>query len=452
MRLLNVLKKKKPACARVAVIGLDGVSYKMIKDLSSQGYLPHITALLENGFLCEMESTMPPVSSVAWTTFMTGVNPAKHGIYGFMDRRRESYGIYFPNSSQIASPTLWDILTGAGKKTVAINIPQTYPARETNGIIISGFVAIDLEKAVYPHKLVAALQKIDYRIDVDYQNAKERKDEFFKDLLYTLKKRRETFIYLQNKIQWDLFIGVFTGPDRLQHFFWDEYENPEAPCHAAILSYYREIDSIIGEMAEKLGDDTTLILLSDHGFARLEKEVHINAWLKKQGLLKLKQDPPASFEDIDPDHTKAFALDPSRVYVNLKGVMPKGCVAPGPEYDRLIKMLIEGFLSLKDDTTSETVISRIYRKEELFTGPLVDKAPDLVLWGAKGYDLKASITSDEIFSKGPFTGMHTYNDAFLYMRGLDSLNSKPHIRDIAPTILKLLDIPVPKEMDGKPIA
>ncbi|MEI6126439.1 MAG: alkaline phosphatase family protein, partial [Pseudomonadota bacterium] len=143
MRLRDILKKKKASPLRVAIIGLDGVPYRMIKDLSARGVIPNITALLEDGFACEMESSMPPVAPVAWTTFMTGVNPAKHGIFGFMDRRRESYGIYFPNASQINSPTLWDILTREGRKTVAINIPQTYPARETNGIIISGFPALD---------------------------------------------------------------------------------------------------------------------------------------------------------------------------------------------------------------------------------------------------------------------------------------------------------------------
>jgi predicted AlkP superfamily phosphohydrolase/phosphomutase len=442
--------KKKESRKRVAVIGLDGVPYWLIKDLSKKGHLPNLTSLMQDGFACEMESSMPPVSSVAWTTFMTGVNSAKHGIFGFMERRRESYGIYFPNSSQIQSPTLWDILNGEGKKTVAVNIPQTYPARETNGIIISGFVAVDLEKAVYPPKLVPALKEIGYRIDVDYQEAAEKKDEFFEDLFYTLKKRRETFLYLMNKVQWDLFIGVFTGTDRLQHFFWDDYENPESSLHQLIINYYREIDNIIGEMVKKLDEDTALIIMSDHGFAHLEKEVYLNSWLKKEGLLKLKKNPPVSFEDIDPENTRAFVLDPSRVYINLKGVMPKGCVEPGAEYEQLIKMLTEEFLSMRDESTSESVISHVFRKEDLFSGPFIDKAPDLVLWGSKGYDLKGAISKDEIIGKGKFTGMHTCN-AFFYMRGLGALNTMPHIKDLAPTILKLLNISIPEYMDGKPL-
>ena len=452
MSILDLFKQKKETYARMAVIGLDGVPYRMIMDLTAQGVMPVMAKLLEEGYACKMDSSMPPVSSVAWTSFMTGTNPAKHGIFGFMDRRRESYGIYFPNATQIKSPALWDILTDAGKKTVAVNIPQTYPARETNGVIISGFVALDLEKAVYPHKLVEALREMDYRIDVDYQNADERKDEFFKDLFYTLKKRRETFLYLLGKVPWDLFIGVFTGTDRLQHYFWDDYENTDSPWRQTVLDYYREIDTVIGEMTETMGADTALLMLSDHGFAHLEKEVFINTWLKQQGYLQLKNDPPKSFEDIDAENTRAFALDPSRIYINVKGAMPQGIVNPGLEYEQLRKTLSEGVLALRDEETGKPVISRVFRKEELYKGPFIDKAPDLVLWGAQGYDLKGAISKKDVLGRGKFTGMHTHDDAFFYLRRLAPLKVKPHIQDLAPTILQLLDIPVPPDMDGRPLA
>jgi len=382
---------------------------------------------------------------------MTGVNPGKHGIFGFMERRRESYGVYFPNAAQIAAPALWDILTAAGKKTLAVNIPQTYPAREINGIIISGFVADDFEKAVYPRRLVTPLQEIKYRIDVDAELAADHKDAFFKDLMQVLKKRRETFMYLANKVNWDLFIGVFTCTGPLLKYFRADYENTASAYHAEVLACFHELDRAVGSIIEKLDSDTALIMLSDHGSAQCSQEVYLNTWLRNEGLLHFVNDPPASFEDLDPERTKAFALDPGRVYINQKGCMPRGIVAPGQEYERVMKALMESFLSLKDQTTSETVISRVFRKDELFSGPLAAKAPDLVLWGAQGYELKAGIGRQTVLGHGGGMSMNTYNDALFYMRGLNGLSAKPTIRDIAPTILKLLQIPVPKDIDGKAV-
>ncbi len=308
-----------------------------------------------------------------------------------------------------------------------------------------------LKRRSIPYKLVEALKAMDYRIDVDYQNADERKEEFFKDLFYTLKRRRETFLYLLDKVPWNLFIGVFTGTDRLQHYFWDDYENTDSPWHQTILDYYRAIDTVIGEMTEKMSGDTALMMLSDHGFAHLEKEVFINSWLRKQGYLQLKNDSPRSFEDIEVGATKAFALDPGRIYINLKGVMPHGIVSPGLEYEQLVKELSDGFLELRDEETGKQLISRVFRKEEIYTGPFIDKAPDIVLCGAPGYDLKGSISKNNLLGKGRFTGMHTHDDAFFYLKGLAPLKVKPHIQDIAPTILKLLGMPVPPDMDGSPL-
>jgi predicted AlkP superfamily phosphohydrolase/phosphomutase len=438
MSLFNRLKKKKND--KVLVIGLDGVPYSLVQDLSTKGCIPTLSRLMQQGVVTTMESSMPPVSSVAWTTFMTGTNPAKHGIFGFMEKKADSYDIYFPNATHIKAPAIWDVLSQAGKTTIAVNIPQTYPARQTNGVIISGFISLDLDKAVTPSRLLPVLKQMDYRIDVNYQEAAERKDEFFGDLFYTLKKRREAFLYLMDKEPWNLFIGVFTGTDRLQHYFWGDYTDTSSKYHQMVLDYYSGIDRIIGEMLERVADDTPLIILADHGFALLKKEVYLNAWLKTQGYLKLKKDPPQSFTDIHPE-SAAYVLDPSRVYINRTAVS-------AAEHKKFRQQLIDGFLTIRDDSTGTPLICRVFTREELYSGSFVDRAPDLVLWGAPGYDLKGAISKNEILGTGKFTGMHTFDDAFLYIRGAQSLKSKPRICDIAPTILTCLGLTVPENMDG----
>ncbi|MCX5896241.1 MAG: alkaline phosphatase family protein [Proteobacteria bacterium] len=443
MGLFDKFKKKDKHSDKVLVIGLDGVPYCLIQDLTGKGRMPNLARLLQQGSAGNMESSMPPVSSVAWTTFMTGVNPAKHGIFGFMEKKDDSYDLYFPNATHIKSPAIWDMLGRAGKTTIAVNIPQTYPAREISGIIISGFISIDLEKAVTPSRLLPVLREMDYRIDVNYQEAAEKKDEFFGDLFYTLKKRREAFLYLMEKEPWNLFIGVFTGTDRLQHYFWGDYADKHSAYHQQFLDYYTAIDQVIGEMLDRAGDETPLIILADHGFSLLKKEVFLNAWLKQKGFLKLKKDPPQSFGDIHPEST-AFVLDPSRVYINMNSV-------PRTKYHDVCKQLTEGFLGLKDEETAAPLIRRVYTKEEIFSGPFMDKAPDLVLWSAPGYDLKGAISKNEILGTGKFTGMHTFDDAFLYIRQAQSLPAKPRICDVAPTILKYCGISIPEYMDGTPL-
>ena len=435
---------------RVAVIGLDGVPYGLIEALVKSGNMPFLSQIMKEGSSTKMRSSIPPVSSVAWATFMTGVNPGKHGIYGFIDLKDHTLDPYFPNFTDIKSPQLWDIVGAQGKRTIAVNIPQTYPAREMNGVLVSGFVALDLKKAVYPPSLYSRLKEMDYRIDVDYQEAVEKKEEFFADLFYTLRKRGETLKYLLLKEEWDLFIGVFTGTDRLHHYFWNEYENPHGLYHQRFIDFYTQLDKIIGELVDSLPDHCHLIIMADHGFCGLKEEFYPNTWLKEKGYLKLKKDPPDSFSDILPD-TRAFILDPGRVYINLKGRMPEGSVKPGKEYEDLRNELIDGFCGIPlASEPSSPVIERVFRGEEIFAGHHFNRAPDLVLHGLPGYDIKGSMGKGQLFGKGRFTGMHTYEDAFLYLRG-GKLTGDCGIIDLAPSIINLLGVPLPDHFDTKPL-
>ncbi len=439
MSFLNFKKKK--TRRRVAVIGLDGVPYHQIIDLSGKGLIPNISKIMQDGLICEMKSSSPPVSPVSWTTCVTGVNPAKHGIFGQMERRRESYGIYFPNGLQVASPSIWDLLTAVGKTSVAVNVPHTYPTKEIKGVLISGPVSLDLNKAIYPAQICSALEQIDYRIDVDFNKFLNDRGSFYKELLYMLKKRRETFSYFINRVDWDFFMGVITGTGRLNRYLWHDYINQGSEYHQQFIDYFKEVDTLVGEIAGNIYDNTELILMSDRGMATSKRDVYLNTWLKNEGLLKLKEEGNGAFDNIDPAGTKVFALDSGRIYINHKGLMPSGCVEPGKEYDRLRKNLIEGFLTLKDESIGTPFISSISRKEDIFQGPLADRAPDLVLEGIPGYDLRSEINEDNLFGEGKHEGTSTGHDAFFSMRGLDTLKTKPRIIDLFPTILSILDTP-----------
>lgn len=414
---------------RIVIIGLDGMPYRLIRNLSGNGVMPNTKRIIDQGTLRQIESSIPEVSSVAWSSVITGANPGYHGIFGFTDIPLRTYRLSFPNSSDLKVPPFWN--HEENSKSVIINVPFTYPAGPLDGVLIAGFVALDLKRATYPPSLIPKLKELDYRIDVDSDKAHRSLELFLRDLDRTLRARIEAYRYLWDNENWQTFMLVFTGIDRLGHFLWNAYEDESHRYHSAFLDHLHQIDGVIGEITSKMGEDDSLIILSDHGFESSEAEVQINFFLKQKGFLKLRNNPPKSLADIDYG-TKAFALDPARIYINLDGKYPRGGVKP-EEREVLISELIRSFESL--ELNGRKVIERICRKEDIYEGPYLDHAPDLVLLSNTGFDLKASLKARQFSEKGIFTGKHSQKDAFL-------LINKPveSIMPTSPTVSDVVDI------------
>jgi len=408
---------------KTVIIGLDGVPFGLLKNLAETGIMPHTAKLIANGTFKKMSSSIPEISSIAWSSIITGTNPGEHGIFGFTDFAPGTYQLSFPNFSNLKKPPFWTKIAG---KSVIINVPSTYPVREMNGIHISGFVSIHPEKSTYPSSLLPKLKELNYRIDVDSAKAHQSLELFLADLEQTLKARIKTYRYLWKK-EWQIFMLVFTGTDRLMHFLWNAYEDKEHQYHQDFLDHFHQIDAVIGEINNKMNNEDSLIMLSDHGFEGLDKEVYINYLLKKEGFLKLKDTDEPTGSDIDYP-TKAFALDPARIYLNLKGRYPRGSVKP-EDKEKILEQLEDLFQSLKID--NKKVIRDIYRKEEIYSGPLLDQAPDLVLVGNKGFNLKGTIKADKLSDKGIFTGKHSQDDAFLLTTGKTDIPESPVVSDVA---------------------
>ena len=270
---------------KTIILGLDGVPYGLLKDLADKGVMPNTGNLISRGTFRKMRSSIPEISSVAWSSVITGRNPGEHGIFGFTSFVPNTYRLSFPNFNDLKSSTFWH--RKKEDKHIIINVPSTYPARELNGVLISGFVSLDLEKAVYPDSVIPDLKSMDYRVDVDSGKAHESLELFMKDLNRTNEARITAYRYLWD-LEWDTFMFVFTGTDRLMHFLWDAYEDEEHEYHDAFTAYFRRIDEIIGEITSKMDENHDLIMLSDHGFEKLEYDVYINHVLKEKGFLKLQ--------------------------------------------------------------------------------------------------------------------------------------------------------------------
>jgi len=416
MEIVNKLKEK--GRSRAVVVGLDGVPYSLLLDLKRRGRIPNMSCLFDTGYFGQMSVCIPEISSVSWSSFMTGKQSGEHGIYGFIDLQPNTYNMYFPNYVDLKAPTLWDNLAALGKKTVVINMPATYPAREIRGALVSGFVAVDINKAVYPDTLVSRLNDINYRLDVDTAKARYDHEYLFTELDDTLEGRKKAVELLWQEIDWDLFIVVITGTDRLMHFLWEAYENSDHKHHQDFIDYFDKVDAFVGWMIDRFRSmkgfneiQNQVYMLSDHGFTGIKSEVYLNRWLQDNGYLKYKKGAPQTIMDIGPD-SKAFALDPSRIYVNLKDKYPLGTV-DGSDYEK-IRQEIKAGLENMTFKGNNSITRKIYYREELYKGPYVENAPDLVMLSKHGFDLKGRVNSDKVFGNTNFSGMHTQDNAFFY--------------------------------------
>lgn len=441
--MFNLLKKDRKR--KVAILGIDGVPCSLLRDFISRGIMPNLALLVKEGTLMEMNASIPEVSSTSWTTFMTGVNPGKHSIYGFMELQPNSYDLRFPNSGDIRSDTIWDILGRNNKRSIVLNVPSTYPAKPLNGILTAGFVALDLQKATYPESAYQYLKRINYRMDVESQKATQSLESLAEDIDVTFKKRKEAILHFFDNEEWDIFIGTITETDRLHHFLWSALEGGSHPLHSFFINFYREVDNLIGEFSSRCGKDIPLLIVSDHGFAAIKQEIYLNSWLREKGFLKFKKEPPELLSDIHPE-SSAFALDPSRIYVNLESRYPSGSV-DDKNYEDIRLKIKEGLLELYID--GEKVIKEVYMREELYKGPNYDSAPDLVALANTGFDLKGSVNKNMLYGRSIFTGAHTRNNATFFINRQikeDNIN----IIDVAPTVLKLMGIQY-VGFDGTPV-
>jgi predicted AlkP superfamily phosphohydrolase/phosphomutase len=322
------------ALNRVCVIGLDGVPCTLLEKLADEGVMPAVAELRGLVPLRRMRVSIPEISAVSWTSFATGANPGVHGIFGFVDLAPGGYQLRFPRFTDCRAATIWDKVGYAGGSSVVINQPFTYPARPLEGALVSGFVALDLEQSVYPTGLVPELERIGYAIDIDTSACREDHELLWRQLHETLEGRRRAVELLWPR-DWTYFQAVVTGTDRLFHFLWDAVEDAEHAHHTAAMEYFLAIDRFIADTWERFRDGNggdgaieRFFLISDHGFCGIRSEVYLNRWLQQEGYLRFGSDPPAGLEDMDPD-SRAFCLDPGRIFINAADRFPAGSVPRG---------------------------------------------------------------------------------------------------------------------------
>lgn len=490
--------------SRVVAIGLDGAPFHLIRQWSENGILPHLSRLIRGGAFGPLLSSYLPETPIAWTSIMTGKNAGKHGVYDWGERAEGSYHINVSNSHSSRVPPLWEIIGEAGKKAGIFNLPLTYPPRPLDGFLVSGFDTPSTKVCfTYPDSLSGEIlsQIEDYVLAEQEVYTRGFERRYRDGLLYSLEKKEAAALYLIDHYDVDFSLYVFMELDHLHHKLWRFLEEGSEGGRRLFQEVYQRMDETVGKIVSRFDQETTFILLSDHGAGPLEGIMYINKWLMEKGWLKLKEGAsfylkamlsrtdlfvkgyqvlckfglgklakllPASlqydlatsfisFDDVDWKQTKAFAFGKyGQIFINLKGREPEGIVEPGEAYERVLNQISTQLLELVHPRTGERMVQEVLRKEQLYQGPMLNKAPDLS-FVIKDLRYDSSVQFG-LGVKGVF-GMPGFEDSGTHRRegiliatgkgiksGFELEESK--LVDIAPTALYLLNLPVPVDMDG----
>jgi len=418
---------------KTVIIGLDGVPYGLLNRLAEEKIMPNFFSLKKKSLFIKMRSSIPPLSSISWSSIITGKNPGQHNIFGFIELMPETYSLRFPNFNNLKAKPFWQ--KRKDKQFVILNVPSTYPVQPLNGIHLSGFISLDLKKAIYPEKYFSVLEKMNYQVDVDSSLAHQSKSLFLSKLKQSVGMRMKAVKFFWQEINWDVLMIVFTGTDRLGHFFINSLKDREDQYYQSCLDYFSHLDRAIGEIVKKINKKDSLLMLSDHGMGEMKINVNINFFLRKKGFLDLDER-LKSYNQIT-SKTKAFALDPARIYVHLEKKYARGRVSISDK-EKVIKKLIGVFKDLK--YRERKVIKKIYRQEEVYKGRYLKNSPDLVLLPEKGFRLRGTIEAERLFKKDVFTGEHTLEDAFFLIKSsqIESLPENFTVEDFEPLLQKLM--------------
>ncbi len=491
------------------LIGWDGATFDLLLPWVRQGLLPNLAKMLERGSARRLRSMIPPVSPAAWVSILTGMNPGKHGIFDFKEFDATDYVPLKPvlvNSTHFSGTTILDVLSQRGLRICSLQLPLTYPTWPINGFMLAGIPNPDDCKAyTYPPERAPEFEPL-----LPFPGRRKMSfAELFEQKTYHIRKLTDVFCQLARE-NYDLFFVYFRESDDFHHLFWrllaEDCPGYDPADRAAmgnpILSIYQKLDAELGRALEAL-PEANYFLISDHGGTAMgRRRLHLNTWLHQQRYLTLRRSlrgtlqragyrlyqlvkpwvpnylrnnlqnerprlarafetMKQSTDAIDWPKSRAYAVHLNfptvGIQLNVRGREKHGCVEPGAEFEALRDELIERLNSIVDPEIGQRVVREIYRREEIFSGPYVDRLPDIVLHYDAQFVARTELAA-QVWGATPLTdfldvsGDHDMNGIFVAVGpAIRSTGFLPEatILDVAPSLLCSLAQPIPKNMDGR---
>ncbi len=502
--------------SKLMIIGLDAATLRLVEPMAAEGKLPNLAKFMAGAAVGELASTLPAASPASWSTFATGMNPGGHGIISFVQMPQDSYAPCFLNASNRRGRTFWEIAGEEGVRCGIMNVPVTYPPRPCNGFVVGCLLSPSVSpNMVSPPELLNDLLETSphYVIDIDVaaRPGRDVRELMLKRALEAVACRQRAAIGLYRKHRPDLFCVVFTEIDRICHYFWTAHEawrsgrtaeGLETRLGQAIEAVYQRTDEAVGAVLAEVGDDTDVLIVSDHGAGPVRTGLNMRRALAAEGLFgevrpslgrrlfkrslylgvkmmptrlraRIKSTLPGLSSKtaglvvetgVDWRRTLAYPCgDSGGIFVNLRGRQPMGTVAQ-EDYETVRDRIIRALEVLVDPNTGRRVMRKVHRREEIWSGPCLERLPDVLAeQEEQTYDtplaLPTCASPDDLFYSLPPSlptirhrdGGHT-RDGLIMAKGPDIKPGRiegARMLDVAPTVMAMLGCAVPAHFEGK---
>ncbi len=478
------------------IVGLDGATFDLLTPWMAAGHLPTMARLQQAGVSGVLASTVPPVTPPAWATFMTGKNPGQHGIFDFFQPRSPD-----PDRPQMVNATdmwarpFWHHLSNAGRRVGVLNVPLTYPPSPVNGFIVPGLLSPDEGATTFPPDFLAPYRAElgPYRLVPHLAYRPERIDSFVAELRQVTATQIAYALRIAREHPTDFLMVHFFTPDLAQHKLWhtlDETHPWYRPALAARLGtavrdIFAQIDQGLEALLALLPGDTTVVLMSDHGFGPQHEVVNLNNYFLQTGVMALqttarvrlrawaaRRQPVAGaavrlsrlwgrerllgFADVDWSKTRAYARGHmGQVYLNLQGREPQGIVRPA-DYHAVRAEIVGLLQSLRWPDGSRPLIETIIPNEAVTHGPYRQDGPDLhvIMAGYRALAYPLFAADGRLVTQQPLVDSGNHRPEGIFIAAGPPVRqggvvSGARLVDLAPTALHLLGVPPPDDMDGR---